>query len=177
MKKLLLLALTTMAFTQSSSMAVENKIKFNEKTYNLHEYTEKPMEYEYFTANDTPEKWQTRISLSNLKSMSNTTEACADLAHQIQEQTPGASVLVYPDISMVEYINFPEDRKFYEYSAIIFQPPAEKGVDMFKFSKRFYSDDLESAELARDAAVAFATENSTKYMQMVNTTAPKYKFD
>ncbi|MFI3300026.1 MAG: hypothetical protein R3Y28_01255 [Candidatus Gastranaerophilales bacterium] len=177
MKKIAVLSIMLFSLSNLSCFAIDNKVDFNNKSYNLFDYTEKPIEYEYYLPSESQDKWSSRITLSNISNMSNTTEACADLAHSIQQTTPGASVLVYPDISMLEYINFPENREYYEYSAIIFQPPKKDGVDVFKFSKRFYSDDLDGKELARDAAIEFAQKNSTKYMQMVNKVASSYKVD
>lgn len=177
MKKILTylsILLSVFCFTNSFVMAQEDKIKFNKDTYNLSKYTEKPPEYDYYLKGENAEKWSSKISLSNHPELTNPTEASADYAHKIQEKTPGASVLVYPDISMVEYITFPGDRNYYEYNSLIYSP-APKGLDMFRFTKRFYADELNGTEGARKAAISFAQENSVKYMQMVNNTAPKYK--
>ena len=180
MKKLLNTLTICFAFlmiTQTISFAQTDKIKFDKETYNLHNYTEKPPEYDYFIKGETPDNWHSKISLSNHTELTNPTEAAADLAHKIQEQTSGASVLVYPDVAMVEYITFPTDRKFYEYNALIYQPSSNKGLDMFRFAKRFYSDELKGTEEARKAAINFAQENSVKCMQMVNKLSEKYKVD
>lgn len=169
--------LSVICFTNSFALAQEEKIKFNKDTYNISKYTERPPEYDYYLKGENADNWHSKITLSNHPELTSPTEASADYAHKIQEQTPGASVLVYPDIAMVEYITFPDDRNYYEYNALIYQPAATKGLDMFKFTKRFYANELEGTEGARKAAINFAQENSTKYMQMVNNTASKYKVD
>ena len=168
--------LTFLIAGQSIVLAQEEKIKFNKETYNLHNYTEKPPEYEYFLKGENPDKWHSKITLSNFPELTNSTEAAADYAHKIQEQTPGASVLVYPDVAMVEYITFPTSRDYYEYNALMYMP-ASKGLDMFRFAKRFYASENNGTEGARKSAITFAQENSTKYMEMLNKTAPKYKVD
>ena len=109
--------------------------------------------------------------------MTNETEAAAEYAHKIQEQTPGASVLVLPDVAMAEYITFPTTRDYYEYNALIFKPSKTKGLDMFKFSKRFYAAELNSTEEARKKAINFAQENSAKHMEILDKTAHKYSID
>ncbi len=161
----------------SEAFAVESKIKFNKETYNLIQNQNGGNEYNYYIKEENDDNWHTRINLLKDETLTNPTEAAADYAHKIQEKTPGASVLVYPDVAMVEYINFPEDRKFYEYNAMIFQPSKTKGLELFRFSKRFYSNEFDDTKAARKAAIDFAQQNSVKYMQMVNSTAPKYKID
>lgn len=173
---LITLICTALVFAQTTVLAQTDKIKFDKDTYNIYNYTEKPPEYDYFIKGETPDSWHSKITLSNHNNLTNATEAAADYAHKIQEQTSGASVLVYPDVAMVEYITFPNDRKYYEYNALIYRPAA-KGLDMFRFAKRFYSCELNGTEGARKAAITFAQENSVKYMQLVNKVSEKYKVD
>ena len=171
----LILAIITLAST--TAYAQEQKIKFNKDTYTLKDYTEKPNEYEYFTNGETPENWHSKITLSNHPNLTNETEAAAEYAHKIQEQTPGASVLVLPDVAMAEYITFPTTRDYYEYNALIFKPSKTKGLDMFKFSKRFYAAELNSTEKKKKKAINFAQENSAKHMEILDKTAHKYSID
>ena len=177
LKNILGLILTIITLASTTAYALEQKIKFNKDTYTLKDYTERPNEYEYFTNGETPENWHSKITLSNHPNLTNETEAAAEYAHKIQEQTPGASVLVLPDVAMAEYITFPTTRDYYEYNALIFKPSKTKGLDMFKFSKRFYAAELNGTEEARKKAIDFAQENSAKHMEILDKTAHKYSID
>lgn len=180
MRKILIylsLLLIPLIFAQSIVFAQEEKIKFNKETFNLISYTEKPPEYEYYANGENKDKWHKMITLKNFPELSSPTEASANYAHQIQEKNPGAAVLVYPDIAMVEYINFPESRDYYEYNALVYSNSEKKGLDMFKYTQRFYANENDGAENARKAAISFAEKNSVKYMDMVNKTAEKYKVE
>lgn len=176
MKKFITLFSTLlMLISMNPVLAQVEKIKFDKDVYKLNSSTQNP--YEYFLKDETPENWHSKITLSNHPELTNETEAAAEYAHKIQQQTPGASVLVLPDVAMVEYITFPTTRDYYEYNALIYKPAATKGLDMFKFAKRFYANEHEGTEGARKAAIKFAQDNSKKYMEMLDKTAHQYKVD
>ncbi|CCY61997.1 MAG: hypothetical protein ACLSA2_02835 [Candidatus Gastranaerophilaceae bacterium] len=175
MKKFLILFL--MLLTSLSGEAMENKIKFDKQTYNLESSEKNNNEYNYYLKDETPDNWHSRITVANFPDLTNSTEAAAELAHKIQEENHGASVLVYPDAAMIGLITFPASKDFYEYNTIIFQPAKTKGLDKFKYAKRFYASENNGQEGARKAAIEFAEKYNTKYMEMVNKEAPKYKVD
>lgn len=175
MKKFLILFL--MLFTTLSGEAMENKVKLDKQTYNLEAGETKNNEYNFYLKGENADNWHSKITINNLPNLTNPTEAAAELAHKIQEENPGASVLVYPDAAMIGLITFPASKDYYEYNTIFFQPAKSKGLDKFKYAKRFYSSENNGAEGARKAAIEFAEKNNTKYMEMVNKEAPKYKVD
>ncbi|OLA78284.1 MAG: hypothetical protein BHW55_01895 [Candidatus Melainabacteria bacterium 35_41] len=169
--------LTMFVFTQSLAVAQTDKVKFDKQTYNLESADKKNNEYNYYLKGETPENWHSKITLTNFPDLTNATEAAAELAHKIQEENHGASVLVYPDAAMIGLISFPASKDYYEYNTILFQPAKTKGLDKFKYAKRFYSSENNGQEGARKAAIEFAEKNNTKYMEMVSKEAPKYKVD
>lgn len=178
MKKFMRLFLIILGlFIHTTVIAQESKIKFDKETYSLSKTNEIPNEYDYYLKDESKDNWQTKITLANLSDLTNPTEAAAQYAHQIQAETPGASVLVYPDAAITGYITYPGSKEYYEYSTVLFQKSAKNGLDSFKFSKRFYSNNFGGAEGARKAAIEFAQQNNTKYMEMVSKTAPKYKVE
>ena len=143
---------------------MENKIKFDDETYNLSVNTEKG--YNYYPKGENADNWHSKITIKKLPAGTNPTEASANFAHQIQSEHPGASVLVYPDAGMVGYLM--NTKEGYEYNTSYFQKDSE-----FVYSKRFYNDDGD----ARKKAIEFAEKYNKKYMEMVNKIAPKIKVD
>lgn len=175
MKKGLILMLNLLILTQLTGAAMENKIKFDDETYNLSVNTENG--YNYYPKGENSDNWHSKITIVNLPNETNATEASAEFAHQIQSENPGASVLVYPDAATAGYLTFPPSKDYYEYSTVFFQKGKQKGIDKFSYSKRFYSSENNGAEGARKTAIEFAQNYNKKYMEMVNKTAPKYKAD
>ncbi len=169
MKKLLTLLILMIPLTGA---AMENKIKFDGENYNLSVNTENG--YNYYPNGENSDNWHSKISINNLPTETNPTEASAEFAHTIQSEHPGASVLVYPEAGMVGYITPSKD--FFEYNTVSFKK-GKKGIDKFIYSKRFYSEENGGLEGARKAAIDFAEKNNKKYMELVDKTAPKYKFD
>ncbi len=175
--KILLLIMNIFLLAQTSAIAQVDKIKFDKETYLLSNPDSKTKNYEYLLKNENIGNWHTKIQLSNFPDLTNPTDAAAQFAHQIQEETKGASVLVYPDAAIVGYLTYPQSKEYYEYTTAIYQPAATKGLDKFGFSKRFYASELNGQEEARKKAIEFAEKNNKKYMELVNKEAPKYKVD
>lgn len=171
MKKGLILLLL-MAFTQLTGAAMENKIKFDDKTYNLSVNTDNG--YNYYLNGENSDNWHSKITLQNIADKTNITEAAAEFAHSIQSEHPGASVLVYPDAGTVGYLKSGKD--CYEYNTVLFYK-GKKGIDKFDYAQRFYDSENDGHEGARKAAIEFAEKYNKKYMEMVNKVAPKYKVD
>lgn len=94
MKKFLILFL--MLLTTLSGEAMENKVKLDKQTYNLEAGETKNNEYNFYLKGENADNWHSKITINNLPNLTNPTEAAAELAHKIQEENPGASVLVYP---------------------------------------------------------------------------------
>jgi hypothetical protein len=170
MKKFLILAI--LIFTQLTGEAMENKIKFDNETYNLSVNTENG--YNYYPKGENSDNWHTKISITNIPNKTNPTEEIANFAYQIQSQNPSASVLVYPEASISGYL-IPNEH-FYEYNTIFFQN-GKNGLDTFSFAKRFYFEEHGGQENARLNAINFAEKYNKKYMELVNKEAQKYKFD
>lgn len=170
MKKVLILIVNLLILTQLTGAAMENKIKFDDETYNLSVNTENG--YNYYPKGENSDNWHSKITIINLPEQTNATEAAAEFAHQIQSENPGASVLVYPDAGMIGSLK--PAKNCYEYSTIYFYR-GKSGLDRFDYSKRFYDSELGGHEGARKAAIDFAEKNNKKYMEMVNSIAPKYK--
>ena len=166
--KSLVIALNLLIFIQSIGVTMENKIKFDKETYYLSNPDSKTQNYAYYTKNENIENWHTKIIIENLPKLSNATEAAAEFAHKIQEETKGASVLLYPDAAMTSFIKFPPDKKYYEYSAITFKSTKTKGLNKYGYVKRFYAEELGGQENARKSAINFAEKNNKKYMEMVD---------
>lgn len=175
--KLLAILLNLLVFTQTMGNAMENKIKFDKQTFNLSNPDSKTKNYDYLLKDENIGNWHTKIQITNFPDLTNPTNAAAQYAHEIQENTKGASVLVYPDAAIVGYLTFPENKEYYEYNTAIYQPAKTKGLDRFLYSKRFYATELGGVENARNTAIEFAEKNNKKYMEMVNKEAPKYKVD
>lgn len=173
MKKNLALFLNLLMFTQLIGVAMENKIKFDNETYNLSVNTENG--YNYYLKGENSDNWHSKLSIENLSNEQNPTEASAEFAHQVQAENPSASVLVYPDAATAGYLTASKD--YYEYSAIVFQKAKRKGVDKFSYSKRFYVSEFKDNADARKNAIEFAQSYNKKYMELVNKIAPKYKSD
>lgn len=159
MKKGLIILLLTV-LTQLTGAAMENKIKFDNETYNLSVNTEGG--YKYYLKGENSDNWHSKITIKKLPPNTNPVEASANFAHQIQSEHPGASVLVYPDAGMVGYLV--SINKEYEYNTVYFQKDSE-----FTYSKRFFGDN------ARKDAIEFAEKYNKKYMEMVNKEASKIK--
>ncbi len=163
MKKILTLLLIMLPMT---GVAMENKIKFDDKTYNLSVNTTNG--YNYYLKGENSDNWHSKISIKELGANSNPTKLSAELAHQIQSENPSASVLVYPDAGMVGYLL--PNKHFYEYNTVSFQKNRE-----FTYSKRFYISEFDSKETARQNAINFAEKNNKKYMELTNREAQKIK--
>lgn len=161
MKKILTLLLLMIPLT---GVAMENKIKFDNETYNLS--VNQDNGYNYYLKGENSDNWHSKITINKLPAGTNPVEASAEFAHQIQSEHPGASVLVYPDAGMVGYL-MPE-KDFFEYNTVYFQNDKK-----FMYSKRFYCADGD----ARQKAINFAEQNNKKYMELVNTEAPKIKIN
>ena len=132
---------------------------------------------DYLLKDENIGNWHTKIQITNFPDLTNPTDAAAQYAHEIQEKTKGASVLVYPDASIVGYLTFPENKEYYEYNTAVYQTSKGKGLDRFSYAKRFYSSELGGQEEARKKAIDFAEKNNKKYMELVTKEAPKYKVD
>lgn len=161
MKKLLTILLLIVPLTGD---AMENKIKFDNETYNLSVNTENG--YNYYPKGENADNWNSKITIKKLPANTNPTEASAKFAHQVQSEHPGASVLVYPDAGTVGYLLGEND--FYEYNTTYFQKDKE-----VTYGKRFYNKDGD----ARTKAIEFAEKYNKKYMELVNKEAPKFKID
>lgn len=175
--KPLIILFNVLLLTQSIGIAMENKIKFNKDTYYLSNPDSKTKSYAYLLKDENAGNWHTKIQLANFPELTNPTNAAAQYAHEIQEKTKGASVLVYPDAAIVGYLTFPESKEYYEYDAAIYQPAKTKGLDRFLYARRFYASEHGCQEEARKKAIEFAEKNNKKYMEMLSKEAPKYKVD
>jgi hypothetical protein len=171
MKKFLLI-LTILIFTQLAGVAMENKIKFDNETYNLSVNTENG--YNYYPKGENSDNWHSKITIKNQPEQTNPTEAVANFAYQIQSQYPSASVLVYPEAAIAGYLI--PDKNFYEYNTIFFQE-GKKGLDTFNYAKRFYIEENNGQENTRKSAIEFAEKYNKKYMELVSKEASKYKFE
>lgn len=147
---------------------MENKIKFDIETYFLSNPDSKNQNYSYYTKNENIENWNTKIYIENLPDLTNETEAAAEFAHKIQEETKGASVLLYPDAAMIAYLNFPQTKEYYEYNTVVFKPSKTKGLNKYGYAKRFKASELGGQENARKTAIDFAEKNTKKYMEMID---------
>ena len=163
--------------TQGISYAMENKIKFDKETYYLSNPDSETKNYDYLLKDENIGNWHTKIQITNFPDLTNPTDAAAQYAHEIQKKTKGASVLVYPDASIVGYLTFPENKEYYEYNTAVYQTSKGKGLDRFSYAKRFYSSELGGQEEARKKDIDFAEKNNKKYMELVTKEAPKYKVD
>ena len=149
---------------------MENKIKFDNETYNLSVNTENG--YNYYLKGENADNWHSKINITNIPDKTNPTETAAEFAHQVQSEHPGASVLVYPDAAMVGYLKSSKD--CFEYNTVHFYK-SDSGLDRFDYGRRFYDSENSGHDGARKAAIEFAEKYNKKYMEMVNKDAPKYK--
>lgn len=172
-----LIIFNLLLLTQCAVMAQTDKIKFDKQTYNLSNPESKTKNYDYLLKDENAGNWHTKITITNFPDLTNPTDASAQYAHEIQEKTKGASVLLYPDAAIVGFLTYPESKEYYEYNTAIYQPAKTKGLDRFSYAKRFYASELGGAEEARKKAIDFAEKNNKKYMEMVSKEAPKYKVD
>lgn len=147
--------------------AADNKIKFNNKTYNLSNPETKTDKYVYLLKDENAGNWNSQIYKELIKNTQNPTEAAAEFAYQIQKENPKAVVLVYPEAATIGFLTFPNTKKFYEYNAVVFKNTKE-GLKKLGFAKRFYADKNGNADGARTAAILFAEKNNKKFMEMVN---------
>lgn len=172
-----LILLNILALCQSMAFAQIDKIKFDKQTYNLSNPDSKTKNYDYLLKDENAGSWHTKITLTNFPDLTNPTDAAAQYAHEIQEETKGASVLLYPDAATVGFLTYPENKEYYEYSTAVYKPAKVKGLDRFSYAKRFYASELGGIEEARKKAIEFAEKNNKKYMEMVNKEAAKYAVD
>ena len=154
---------------------ITNEKKFNNyKFYSFNELKRKLFfDYDNKTIEYVMKKYNVNLSIAkiyieNLPNLNNETEAVAEFAHKIQEETKGASVLLYPDAAITAYINFPQTKEYYEYNTVVFKPSKSKGLNKFGYAKRFKSSELGGQENARKAAIDFAEKNTKKYMEMID---------
>ena len=175
--KTFLVLLNIVALSQCMAFAQIDKIKFDKQTYLLSNPESKTKSYDYLLKDDNAGSWHTKIQLSNFPDLTNPTDASAQYAHEIQEKTKGASVLLYPDAAIVGFLTYPATKEYYEYNTALYQPAKTKGLDRFSYAKRFYASELGGAEEARKKAIDFAEKNNKKYMEMVSKEASKYKVD
>lgn len=134
MNKLLktgLIILNLLALTPCAVFAQVDKIKFDKQTFNLSNPDSKTKSYDYLLKDENAGNWHTKIQLTNFPDLTNPTDAAAQYAHEIQEKTKGASVLVYPDAAIVGCLTFPESKEYYEYDTAIYQPAKTKGLTDF----------------------------------------------
>ena len=169
--------LNLLALSQCIALAQIDKIKFDKQTYNLSNPDSKTKSYDYLLKDENAGNWHTKITLTNFPDLTNPTDASAQYAHEIQEKTKGASVLLYPDAAIVGFLTYPENKEYYEYNTAIYQPAKTKGLDRFSYAKRFYASELGGTDAARKKAIDFAEKNNKKYMEMVSKEASKYKVD
>lgn len=175
--KTFLVLLNIVALSQCMAFAQIDKIKFDKQTYLLSNPDSKTKNYDYLLKDENAGNWHTKIQLTNFPDLTNPTDASAQYAHEIQEKTKGASVLLYPDAAIVGFLTYPATKEYYEYNTALYQPAKTKGLDRFSFAKRFYASELGGADAARKKAIEFAEKNNKKYMEMVNKEAPKYTVD
>lgn len=168
MNKIFMALMCLLFFTQTIGGAVENKIKFDGETYYLSNPDSKTEKYYYILKDENMGNWHSQITIEHIIDKANKTEASAELAHEIQSQTPGASVLVYPEAGTVGYLTYPENKDFYEYGSIVFKNNDGLGLKKVQYSKRFYSSENDGAEGARLKAIEFAEDNNKKYMELIN---------
>ncbi|MBO6088409.1 hypothetical protein J6P92_08720 [bacterium] len=168
MNKIFMTLLCLLFFTQTTGGAVENKIKFDGETYHLSNPDAKSEKYFYLLKDENMGNWHSKITIEHIIDKANKTEASAEFAHEIQSQTPGASVLVYPDAGTVGYLTYPENKDFYEYNTVVFKNNEGLGLKKIQYSKRFYALENNGAENARLKAIEFAEDNNKKYMEMLN---------
>lgn len=166
-----------LTFTSCAAFAQIDKIKFDKETYLLSNPESKTKNYNYYLKDENIDNWHTKIQLTNFADLTNPTDASAQYAHEIQEKTKGASVLLYPDAAIVGFLTYPENKEYYEYNTAVYQPAKTKGLDRFSYARRFYASELGGADDARKKAIDFAEKNNKKYMEMVNKEASKYKID
>ncbi len=172
MRKLLALIMNLLVLTQLTGVAMENKINFDNTTYNLSVDTKNG--YNYYPSGENSDNWHSKITLKNFPNENNPTEAAAEFAHSVQSEHPGASVLVYPDAGMIGYLTAFND--YYEYNTVFYRK-GKKGLERFNYAKRFYFSENNGKENTRKVAIDFAEKNNKKYMELVNKVAPKYKVD
>lgn len=175
--KLSFLLMNILAFTSCAVVAQVDKIKFDKQTYLLSNPESKTKNYNYYLKDENIDNWHTKLSLTNFPELTNATNAAAQYAHEIQEKTKGASVLLYPDAAMIGFLTYPPSKEYYEYNTTLYQPAKTKGLDRFSFARRFYASELNGQETARKKAIEFAEKNNKKYMEMVSKEASKYKVD
>lgn len=175
--KIFLVLLNIAVLGQCMAFAQIDKIKFDKQTYLLSNPDSKSRNYDYLLKDENAGNWHTKIQISNFPDLTNPTDASAQYAHEIQEKTKGASVLLYPDAAIVGFLTYPENKEYYEYNTAIYQHAKTKGLNRFSFAKRFYASELGGVEEARKKAIDFAEKNNKKYMEMVSKEAPKYKVD
>ena len=175
--KTFLVLLNIVALSQCMAFAQIDKIKFDKQTYLLSNPDSKTKNYDYLLKDENAGNWHTKIQLTNFPDLTNPTDASAQYAHEIQEKTKGASVLLYPDAAIVGFLTYPATKEYYEYNTALYQKAKTKGLDRFSYAKRFYASELGGADAARKKAIEFAEKNNKKYMEMVNKEAPKYTVD
>lgn len=168
MKKFFMALICLLFFTQTIGGAMDDTIKFDGETYHLSNPDAKTEKYYYLLKDENMGNWHSQISVEHIIDKANKTEASAELAHEIQSQTPGASVLVYPDAGTVGYLTYPENKDFYEYGTIVFKNNDGLGLKKVQYSKRFYSSENGGAQGARLKAIEFAEYNNKKYMELIN---------
>ena len=168
MNKIYITFISFILLTQTIGGAMENKIKFDGETYYLSNPDSKTEKYFYLIKDENMGNWHTQISVEHIIDKANKTEAAAEFAHEIQSQTPGASVLVYPDAATVGYLTYPENKNFYEYNTAVFKSNDGLGLKKIQYSKRFYASENDGVEGARQKAIEFAEDNNKKYMEMLN---------
>lgn len=172
-----LILLNILALSQSVVFAQIDKIKFDKQTFNLSNPDSKTKNYDYLLKDENAGNWHAKITLTNFPDLTNPTDASAQYAHEIQEKTKGASVLLYPDAAIVGFLTFPENKEYYEYNTAVYQKSKTKGLDRFSYAKRFYASELGGTDAARKKAIDFAEKNNKKYMEMISKEAPKYNID
>ncbi len=175
--KLLLVLINVVTLSQCMAFAQIDKIKFDKETYLLSNPESKTKNYNYYLKDENIENWHTKLSLTNFPDLSNPTDAAAQYAHEIQEQTKGASVLLYPDAAIVGFLTYPDTKEYYEYNTAVYKPSKTGGLDRFSFARRFYSSELGGQQEARKKAINFAEKNNKKYMEMLNKEASKYTIE
>ncbi len=175
--KLSFILFNLFAFTTCAVFAQVDKIKFDKQTYLLSNPESKTKNYNYYLKDENIDNWHTKITLANFSDLTNPTDAAAQYAHEIQEKTKGASVLLYPDAATVGFLTYPENKEYYEYNTAIYKPAKTKGLDRFSYARRFYASELGGTDAARKKAISFAEKNNKRYMEMINKEATKYNVD
>ena len=95
-----------LTFTSCAAFAQIDKIKFDKETYLLSNPESKTKNYNYYLKDENIDNWHTKIQLTNFADLTNPTDASAQYAHEIQEKTKGASVLLYPDAAIVGFLQY-----------------------------------------------------------------------